>query len=324
MNNKRTKKVVYTILIIFVILGIILVIVTRGSSASDPKKPTTPGNPSTTPGTNPDNPDGNKEEGSTPITPKILKDASEFFTIQNIITTYLNYIQEGDTTAVYNLLSRTYTSTHNLNTSNCLVENIPYESYTYKATKINYYELNDDITVYFVIGEAKEDLFESSYNSKTIYHLVTIDLSNFTSSITPLKDVTEYNNALTKTKTSDLTSNITKNSYNTFKFQNVSTDTLVSTYYYYYLDKLLHDPKSAYELLNKEYREKRFKTYELFTTYLNENISSLGEATIASYRYKEGTTNTYYITNSKGDTLIFRDRGIMQLEVYLDEVTIKL
>lgn len=328
MNNKKQKKVIITILIIFVIFALGLIILDKTVLQGENN---TPNNPSSKPNdpskpTNPDDP--NRPETELNVTFNLLKDASEFFTISKNINDYLQHIADQNSEAVYNILSKKYTGTNNISASNALIETVPKDNpFSYTATKIYSYDYNDFISVYYVYGEVTTDTsLDPNTKSETVkkYHLVILDSENYVYSITPLKNEEEINQMRNNTKKSTIDYKIAKNSHNTFKFQNISNDTIVSTYYYRYLDKLINDKEEAYEMLNESYKEKRFSDYNKFLNYLDSNLENIVAANVTSYRLVNSFNNIYYVYNTNGDVFVFREKSIMQFEVYLDDKTVTI
>ena len=89
--------------------------------------------------------------------------------------------------------------------------------------------------------------------------------------------------------------------------------------YYYYLQQT--DKQSAYDLLNKEYREARFGDVNNYYQYLQNNnsreISYMKE-------YTEGSTNKFIAVNKFGDYYIFIETAPMKFSIMLDSYTIPL
>jgi len=80
-------------------------------------------------------------------------------------------------------------------------------------------------------------------------------------------------NEVTTMKTLNITS-VEKNENNGFQYKNIGNEQLVNIYYKDYINVLKNNRKIAYNMLDSEYRQKRFGTFEKFDEYLN-NKSNL-------------------------------------------------
>ena len=89
---------------------------------------------------------------------------------------------------------------------------------------------------------------------------------------------------------------------------------------------ILNDNKYVYDnLLNEEYKEKRFETYEKYQTFLNENKQRFLEMTLAKYQMNEYDKYTEYVFLDKKDNYyIFEQKTASDFNVILDTYTINL
>lgn len=106
----------------------------------------------------------------------------------------------------------------------------------------------------------------------------------------------------------------------------ITEEDMAKKYLNDYKNKMLNSPEDAYEVLNKEYREKRFGSLESFTEYLNEFIGSTNyDMEVDKYQIKNlGGYKYFDIYDNTGDHYIFKEISIMNYEVYLDGYTISI
>lgn len=117
-----------------------------------------------------------------------------------------------------------------------------------------------------------------------------------------------------------------KYEYNEFEFLNVSTEDLIQIYFNRYKDNMLNDIQKAYNILDKEYREKRFGDINGYKSYIDKNYDKVGQAILISYKL-DSTNNGYtqYVClDQYGNYYIFRENAIMDYTVILDTYTIDL
>ena len=137
-------------------------------------------------------------------------------------------------------------------------------------------------------------------------------------------------------KTNEITQNIenkhvekivretTKKDYNSFIYQFISYESMLTTYLNNYKDLLLNSPKEAYGLLDKEYKEKRFPTFEQFNNYIKQNKNYL--ETIQLNSYSRANYDDYYeytLRDQYGNVYIIKETAILEYTVQLDDYTIE-
>lgn len=106
----------------------------------------------------------------------------------------------------------------------------------------------------------------------------------------------------------------------------VTESDIVKKYLNDYKNLILYDKKEAYELLNQEYKNKRFDSYEKFETFINDRIT-LNTYSMEVDKYNVNIINNkkvYNIFDKSGYQYIFKENSIMNYEVYLDEYTIEI
>lgn len=89
---------------------------------------------------------------------------------------------------------------------------------------------------------------------------------------------------------------------------------------------MLYDLDSAYNVLNKKYKEKKYSSIEIF----KENIKDEYSKNFYSINVKEysvvskGDYKFYYIRDSRDKLYIFKELSIMNYEVFLDDYTVEI
>ncbi len=115
----------------------------------------------------------------------------------------------------------------------------------------------------------------------------------------------------------------TKYEYNEFEIQNVTTETLIDRYFIPYKNNALYNVQKGYELLDEEYRTKRFGDLTTFDLYIEETAEELYNAKIQEYIINECDEYTQYICKDQyGNEYIFNAYGIAKYSVMLDTYTI--
>lgn len=103
----------------------------------------------------------------------------------------------------------------------------------------------------------------------------------------------------------------------------VSDEDMAKIYLNDYVFKMFSNPEEAYELLDDEYKEKKFGSYDNF----KKHIYSLNYPSFTVDRYfiksKKGF-NIYGVYDTNDNLFIFKTKGVMQYKVYLDDYTVEI
>ena len=113
---------------------------------------------------------------------------------------------------------------------------------------------------------------------------------------------------------------------NEINYLYISTEDVIRKYFNDYKNILINNKEEAYNLLNKDYREKRFNNYDNFLSYLDNNVTeytySLGidKYSVSSINGKK----VYNVIANNKNQFIFKENTIMNYEVYLDDYTVEI
>ena len=111
---------------------------------------------------------------------------------------------------------------------------------------------------------------------------------------------------------------------NSFQYRNIEKQQVVTLYYEEFLKLARANPAAAYNKLDSEYKGKRFKSVEEFSSYINA-LPTGTQAKVASYTITEGNGYTEYLCKDMlGNNFIFKVTGAMKYTVILDTYTVKV
>ncbi len=116
-----------------------------------------------------------------------------------------------------------------------------------------------------------------------------------------------------------------KINYNEFYYPKITTSSLMNIYFTDYINKTLQDQKSAYEQLDKNYKDKRFGNIQNYNQYLEDRIDILKTAKLDKYyetKYDDYTQ--YTMIDQYGNYYIFKVTAVLQYTIILDSYTVKL
>lgn len=94
-----------------------------------------------------------------------------------------------------------------------------------------------------------------------------------------------------------------------------------------YLNEFVHimhyDVEESYNLLDEEYRLKKFSNIELYKTYINSIKYSTYKLDSYYVRNKDGY-KIFGVYDTNGNLFIFKTKGVMQYTVYFDDDTVEI
>ena len=182
---------------------------------------------------------------------------------------------------------------------------------------------NNNMYVYFVKGFLNH---LSTSENKDFYLIVEIDSLNRTFEIV-LEDYIKEK-GWDKVKIGDAIQivnqkEIENRGNNQYRYNSINQTTYVSDLFDNYRKIMLNNPSKAYELLQEEYKEKRFPLEDDFEEYVKNNYKNIYISTANEYKTEEidGITE-YVIIDKHNNYYIFQEKGIMNYKVMLDTYTI--
>lgn len=103
----------------------------------------------------------------------------------------------------------------------------------------------------------------------------------------------------------------------------IADEDLTKIYLNEYVHTMYTDTEKAYELLDKEYKEKKFGSLQNFQEYVN-NLTYSNYMLDRFYVDTKGKYTIYGAFDTNGNIFIFKTNGIMQYTVYLDDYTVEI
>jgi len=324
MDKRKLILIIIVLLIIAIILTLIIIKNSKSKYGNEIEK--------------------NQDESNVVINYEYEKvdNATLFYTVSDCIQNYFDYIsidinsdstnktyidkktelgietEEEKKQLIYNTLDKDYISKNNVTLDNIynFTDQIN-EEITFTAIKMNM--LDGERIQRFVAHGMIRGQLENQY----IYIIVNLDSYNLTYSIEPVMNNT-YSN-INEIKLEERTQEITTNENNEFEYNRISEENIIREYLSFYKTSAINNPEQAYELLDKEYREKKFGSVEEYKTYVANNKEMIANSVLDSYQIKEDGENTRYICiDQNGNYYIFNETAIMDYTVILDTYTVDL
>ena len=103
----------------------------------------------------------------------------------------------------------------------------------------------------------------------------------------------------------------------------VSDEDMARIYLNTYIHEMYTNPKKGYELLDIEYREKKFKNITEYENYVN-SLPYITHKMEKFYVDSKDGFKIYGVYDTNGNIYIFKTKGVMQYTVYLDDYTVEI
>lgn len=173
----------------------------------------------------------------------------------------------------------------------------------------------DFILVNFAINDIEENM------------LIKLDFANNTYSMFG-KEYLEDKGYNKDTEISNLeisTNSIESNNYNSFDLVNTDDKYIINQYFSEYQTKLLNNIDSAYELLDKDYKENKYENPQEFSQYVEENYEALQNTYLTKYQINEFDEYKEYVClDENNNYYIFIEKSMTDYSVILDTYTVDL
>lgn len=235
---------------------------------------------------------------SMPLEPELLEEDAE---------TYYSILSD--------MLSKQYIEQYSI-TNNSLEQHISeLEQGDYNINSM-YVSNIDNYYSYLIYGEVMQNEYNFLINVDMINNVYEIYLNDYIVS----NNYTEENIVNIDIQTN----NIELNDNNSYTTLDISQETMARNYFNDYIDKIRNNQEEAYELLNSEYREKRFGSYNEFEEYYNANREYIEFSPLSKYSVTNNEESTQYICiDGNNNYYIFNVTAVMEYNVLLDYYTIE-
>lgn len=260
-----------------------------------------------------------QEDYQIKVETKKVNNSSDFFTIDNYINEYINYASEKNEN-VYYLLDNNYIKDNNITKENFtdFIHDVVEENSEFITMSMNVIE-SGNFSTYVVYG------IISDYNNpkgKEAYIIVNLDLYNRTFSIKPLLNASY--NSIDDINLQVNEEDISKNDYNLFEYYMITDENLCREYIEHYRYNAIYNPEKIYEMLDSEYKQKRFETLEEFKKYVEYKKNDIENIIMTKYSVEQkGSVKEYIVVDMYENYYKFTEKNIMDYTLILDNYSIK-
>lgn len=328
MNNKLLRRTIIIVGVVVILLIILILNLTKNEDSLSE-----------------DNTIEYKEEYASTIgkTFRKIDDFSMYYTTKNIIRNYITYFENvnSDVTVEVGRLEMTekeirdYQIQEGIKAIDCLFDKEYKESKNIDRNEIisfvaqyknnnstNSYKIEfDEIYIAEITDDKKVLLVYSKVNNKDFNCMIKVDLMNKRYSIfyEDFMKKEKYNKDRTdEVKLDD--SNIEQNDYNTFIYSSSNNQSIAIQYFSDLKEKMKNDRKMLYDILDKEYKEKRFDNYEKFYNYLNNLNERIDRLDVSKFKFLD---NRIKIIDNYNNMYTFEIGDFMKYSIVMDDYTIE-
>ena len=252
-----------------------------------------------------------------------------YYTVMAVISRYLEAAKLGNTDELIAMFDANYITKNNITSDNILdkvgVLQIDNEKVHYEYRAKDLYSLDlGRITIHFVYGTYYNI---SDLEEKELNLMVELDSVNQTFTIYDYNYMKDNKYDMLKIGDSlDLQINeIPNRSYNTFGYVRLTEEDICNYYFKDYKNLLVFNTKEAYNKLNNEFKEIKYKNQNEFEQYIQEKKIDYFTSNLSEYKVKNLMPGgkAYICVDSKNNYYYFIEKdGIMRYSVMLDNYTI--
>ena len=242
---------------------------------------------------------------------------------QEAINNLIDNNNQENQQKLFNLLDDEYIQQENVNNSN--LKNIfsNYTKFEMYIDEILKTQLSNTVSAYYINGKIR-NITDSQINKYNI--ILKIDFGNNTFSVYPYEYI--KNNQMQQLSENSviniaIVKEITDKVDNKYKDQTNKYKTITIPYFEKMKTDLLYDQEYIYNLLDDEYKEKKFGNIDGFKNYIELNKKTFLNMEIQKYAryYYDGYTQ-YVALDNFGNYYIFNETSTMNYKILLDSYTI--
>ena len=275
------------------------------------------------------------EENNNETEAELQINESKYYNITNVVRTYLgaldkskyilsdgtNYSEDESTKeSIYNLLSTEYIESNNITVENVydyvkdVNENVTFVPLDMRISQ------GSNVEKFLVYGNI---VYMDSQDLEKVYVIVNIDNTNNTFSIEPINN--EEISNINDFKFESTLDTIEKNYSNTYLNNNMSDEDISKEKFNNFKLLILRKSEDLFNLLNEEYRNKKFGDYNGFSQYIDSNYDRLRTINLSMYQVTEEDGYKQYVLLDQDDRYyIFKETSENKEEIYLDTYTVDL
>lgn len=255
---------------------------------------------------------------------------NDYVVAKDIMNNYFNTLSQSiegvnNSVVILSVLDKEYITQNNLTEENVIEKFGQYKeinSYGIRDMFKQKIEKDEQIIGYYIYIKG---IIRQNGNTQTVYSLIQEDFQSSSYSICFI-NADEYDRAKTGEKIRNATEiNIEQNDYNMLADKVVSEYEISLEYLRDYINTVYNNINDGYNLLDEEYRNKKFANIEDYKNYIELQNINPEIVVLKEYAINEKDGYTQYVCiDANGRNYIFKVTSIMNYTVLLDTYTIDL
>ena len=239
----------------------------------------------------------------------------KFFAVDDLINDFMIYINTENQEAVNALIDSSYSQEYNVQNISGTIDRF-YSQEIYKQDSITN-------SIYYVRGIVELVNSQNEVNVGNNYFKVYVDNNNLTASIVFLTEQ-EYENAIEANSNEIEEKTIEQNEYNKFEEKMLTEWDLSERYIEDYELKLKYNIEEAYNLLDEDYRNKKFNNnIQEFENYIEQNKEILYNISIYNCTTQiEENYIQYNVEDANNNIFVIKRTNALEYKILLDNVTV--
>lgn len=239
----------------------------------------------------------------------------KFFAVDDLINDFMIYINTENQEAVNALIDSSYSQEYNVQNISGTIDRF-YSQEIYKQDSVTN-------SIYYVRGIVELVNSQNEINVGNNYFKVYVDNNNLTASIVFLTEQ-EYENAIEANSNEIEEKTIEQNEYNKFEEKMLTEWDLSERYIEDYELKLKYNIEEAYNLLDEDYRNKKFNNnIQEFENYIEQNKETLYNISIYNCTTQiEENYIQYNVEDANNNIFVIKRTNALEYKILLDNVTV--
>lgn len=239
----------------------------------------------------------------------------KFFAVDDLINDFMIYINTENQEAVNALIDSSYSQEYNVQNISGTIDRF-YSQEIYKQDSITN-------SIYYVRGIVELVNSQNEVNVGNNYFKVYVDNNNLTASIVFLTEQ-EYKSAIESNSNEIEEKTIEQNEYNKFEEKMLTEWDLSERYIEDYELKLKYNIDEAYNLLDEDYKNKKFNNnIQDFENYVEQNKEILYNISIYNCTTQiEENYIQYNVEDANNNIFVIKRTNALEYKILLDNVTV--
>ena len=239
----------------------------------------------------------------------------KFFAVDDLINDFMIYINTENQEAVNALIDSSYSQEYNVQNISGTIDRF-YSQEIYKQDSITN-------SIYYVRGIVELVNSQNEVNVGNNYFKVYVDNNNLTASIVFLTEQ-EYKSAIESNSNEIEEKTIEQNEYNKFEEKMLTEWDLSERYIADYELKLKYNIDEAYNLLDEDYKNKKFNNnIQDFENYVEQNKEILYNISIYNCTTQiEENYIQYNVEDANNNIFVIKRTNALEYKILLDNVTV--